>query len=120
LEGLQKTHAGDRVWTEVAKSLMVKGVVEETLAPSNVIGKRLLRVRLDVVFVTIIPEENAQTLDNMWNDIEEALTNPQNVNSLALHEFSHLSISGLSNSEMIQDDDRYVHTRRYSFIVARR
>lgn len=120
LTGIQKTHANDRIWSEDVKSIMVKATVEETMAPSNSRAQTMQRVQMEVLLISVIPEGNALNLDTIWRDIEDALLRPSYIYSPALTEFSHFTISGLSSSEVIQDNNRYMHTRKYNFIVARR
>jgi hypothetical protein len=120
LSAIQKIHSRDFVISSDAKCLAVTAKTEEVLVPSENLNQRVLRMSLSVDLLTVIPEENEVAVDKTWKLVDTALLNPNRALFFFAHEFSHFTISGLSASDSATDDDRIIHTRTYTLLVARR
>ena len=119
LADMEKVHSRDFTHTTEARCIAVTAKTDEVLAPSNSRATQLLRVSLAVDLLTVIPEETAETVDGIWREIDSALLFPDPARFYHAQEFSHFSISGLSASDSATDEDRIIHNRTYTFIVAR-
>jgi hypothetical protein len=119
LEDIQTIHSRDFVVSAEAKCIALTAKTEEVLVPSDDISKRVVRVSLAVDLLTVIPEESEEEVDRIWREVDQALLNPNPAKFFLSHEFSHFTVSGLSASDSATDEDRIIHNRTYTFIVAR-
>jgi hypothetical protein len=119
LADIQKIHSRDFTPSVTARCIALTAKLEEVLVPSETVSARVMRVSLAVDLLTVIPEETAETVDGIWREIDSALLFPNQARFYHAQEFSHFSISGLSASDSATDEDRIIHSRTYTFIVAR-
>lgn len=119
LADIQTIHSRDFVVSADAKCIALTAKTEEVLVPSSDPSKQVVRVSLAVDLLTVIPEMSEEDVDKLWREIDSALLYPNPAKFYLGHQFSHFSISGLSQSDSATDEDRIIHNRTYTFIVAR-
>lgn len=120
LADIQKIHSRDFTPSVSARCIALTAKLEEVLVPSDTLITRVLRVSLAIDLLTVIPEETAETVDAIWREIDAALLTPDPSRFHLAQEFAHFTVSGLTQSDSATDDDRIIHSRGYTFLVARR